>query len=132
MRLLLKKVPAAEWIKKERKLTEMYRADIEVPGALVDRVLGDDLTSGIATGADDHDPLSKATRLAFESGTEVRGSVRISASEEVIGVISEYACAMVMGGQEVEPRELRAGMAWSRNVEEWEQNQERSGKGFIS
>lgn len=99
-----------------------YRAEIAVPAALVDRILGDDRESGIATGADDSDPASKAVRLAFEAGHEGQHSVRILATAEVIGVISEFARGMTMGGQEVEPWELRAGEAWFRNVEAFREN----------
>jgi hypothetical protein len=63
--------------------------DVTIPGALAD-YLAD---TNLATGADDHDPASKATREALDAGRRGRGRTLVITpkSTDVLKVISEYA-----------------------------------------
>lgn len=83
--------------------------DITIPGALADFIAD----SNLATGADDHDPASKATREAFEAGRAGRGrTIVITPTLEVLNVISEFAETLLAFGPEATRAERRAARLW--------------------
>ncbi|MFG2650946.1 hypothetical protein [Streptomyces sp. NPDC048436] len=63
--------------------------EVTIPGALADHLAH----TNLATGSDDHDPTSKATREALDAGRRGRGRTLIikPQSIDVLNVISEYA-----------------------------------------
>ncbi|MFE9340851.1 hypothetical protein [Streptomyces sp. NPDC007063] len=82
--------------------------DITIPGALAD-FLAD---TQLATGADDHDPMSKATREALDAGRRGRGrTLIITPTMDVLTVISEYA-ETLLTVDEATLAERRAARLW--------------------
>ncbi|MEU4998263.1 hypothetical protein [Streptomyces sp. NPDC021622] len=83
--------------------------EVTIPGALADHLAD----TNLATGADDHDPASKATREALDAGRRGRGRTLIikPGSTDVLNVISEYADTL-LGADETTPAERRAAQKW--------------------
>ncbi|MEI5099013.1 hypothetical protein RB200_10685 [Streptomyces sp. PmtG] len=79
--------------------------EVTIPGALADHLA----ETNLATGADDFDPASKATREALDAGRRGRGRTLIikPGSTDVLNVISEYADALL--GAEAKPPTPSAG-----------------------
>ncbi|WP_326797460.1 hypothetical protein OG946_20235 [Streptomyces sp. NBC_01808] len=83
--------------------------EVTIPGALADFLAG----TNLATGADDHDPASKATREALDAGRRGRGrTLIIRPTIDVLHVISEYAETLLAPGFEATPAERRAAKLW--------------------
>lgn len=87
--------------------------EVTIPGALAD-FLAD---TNLATGADDADPASKATREALDAGRRGRGRTLIikPGSTDVLNVISEYA-DFLLGADETTPAERRAAQKWTEQA----------------
>ncbi|UNZ18885.1 hypothetical protein [Streptomyces sp. 891-h] len=82
--------------------------DITIPGALADFLAG----TNLATGADDHDPASRATREALDAGRRGRGrTLIITPTIDVLHVISEYA-ETLLATDEATRAERRAARLW--------------------
>ncbi|MFI8850769.1 hypothetical protein ACIGW3_11375 [Streptomyces sp. NPDC053499] len=82
--------------------------DITIPGALADFLAG----TNLATGADDHDPASRATREALDAGRRGRGrTLIITPTIDVLHVISEYA-ETLLTTDEATRAERRAARLW--------------------
>lgn len=83
---------------------------ITIPGALADFLDG----TNLATGADDHDPASKATRETLEAGRRGRGRTLIitPTSTDVLNVISEYAETLLADGIDASRAERTAARLW--------------------
>ncbi|MGW7514799.1 hypothetical protein ACWGJ2_04325 [Streptomyces sp. NPDC054796] len=88
---------------------EAPRADeVTIPAALVDYLDG----TGIVTGADDADPMSKATREALAAGRSGQGNALIiRPTLDVLHVISEHAEALLTT-DEATPAEREAAALW--------------------
>ncbi|GAA3237192.1 hypothetical protein [Streptomyces lavendulae] len=86
------------------------RPDVVIPGALAD-ILSE---SNLATGADDHDPASKATREALEAGRRGRGRTLVirPGSVDVLNVISEYADTIIQLADDYTRAEVTAARTW--------------------
>ncbi|MGW9041233.1 hypothetical protein ACWGQL_01505 [Streptomyces lydicus] len=84
--------------------------DVTIPGALADHLAD----TNLATGADDHDPASKATREALDAGRRGRGRTLIITpkSTDVLNVISEYADAILINGEFHTRSEKDAARKW--------------------
>ncbi|MFJ2196939.1 hypothetical protein [Streptomyces violaceusniger] len=83
--------------------------EITIPGALADFLAG----TNLATGADDHDPMSKATREALDAGRRGRGrTLIITPTIDVLHVISEYAETLLAPRTEATTAERRAARLW--------------------
>ena len=86
-----------------------------IPGALAEFLDG----SNLATGAEDADPVSHATRIALETSRSGRGRTRvITASTAVLDVITDYA-ETLLDVDEKTRAELRAARTWLERVPEW-------------
>ncbi|MFD3572817.1 hypothetical protein [Streptomyces sp. NPDC058644] len=83
--------------------------EVTIPGALAD-FLAD---TNLATGADDHDPASKATREALDAGRRGRGRTLIikPGSTDVLNVISEYA-DFLLAADDATAAERTAAQKW--------------------
>ncbi|MWA12580.1 hypothetical protein [Streptomyces sp. BA2] len=83
--------------------------EVTIPGGLAD-FLAD---TNLATGADDHDPASKATREALDAGRRGRGRTLIikPGSTDVLNVISEYA-DFLLAADDVTAAERTAAQKW--------------------
>ncbi|MFJ6748285.1 hypothetical protein ACIQNI_08850 [Streptomyces sp. NPDC091266] len=85
-----------------------------IPGALAEFLAG----TNFATGADDADPVSRATRIALETGRNGRGRTRvITASSPVLDMITEYA-ETLLGADEASRAERRAAQTWFERLPE--------------
>lgn len=83
--------------------------EVTIPGALADHLAD----TNLATGADDHDPASKATREALDAGRRGRGRTLIikPGSTDVLNVISEYA-DFLLTVDDATAAERRAAQKW--------------------
>ncbi|WP_404959038.1 hypothetical protein [Streptomyces sp. 147326] len=86
------------------------RPEVAIPGPLAD-ILSD---SNLATGADDHDPASKATREALDAGRCGRGRTLMirPGSTDVLDVISEYADTVLHFADDYTSAEVKAAQTW--------------------
>ncbi|QCX77656.1 hypothetical protein C9F11_20105 [Streptomyces sp. YIM 121038] len=87
--------------------------EVTIPGALADHLAD----TNLATGDDDHDPASKATREALDAGRRGRGRTLIikPMSTDVLNVISEYADAL-LGAEDATAAERRAAQKWTEQA----------------
>ncbi|WP_399087995.1 hypothetical protein ACGH2B_12425 [Streptomyces sp. BBFR2] len=87
--------------------------EITIPGALAD-FLAD---TNLATGDDDHDPASKATRLALHHSRSGRGRTQIIVPTlAILDVISEYA-ETLLTADECSRSERDAARLWMKRAE---------------
>lgn len=83
--------------------------EVTIPGALADHLAD----TNLATGADDADPASKATREALDAGRRGRRRTLIikPGSTDVLNVISEYADSL-LGADDTTAAERSAAQKW--------------------
>lgn len=86
------------------------RPDVVIPGALAD-ILSE---ANLMTGADDHDPASKATRIALEGARAGRGRTLVikPSSTDVLDVISTYADTVLNCADNHTRAEIDAARTW--------------------
>ncbi|MGZ9931950.1 hypothetical protein ACXNSR_18985 [Streptomyces sp. NC-S4] len=86
------------------------RPDVVIPGALADILSG----SNLATGDDDHDPASKATREALAAARRGRGRTLVirPGNVAVLDVISRYADTILEHARDYTRAEITAARTW--------------------